>query len=80
MFLEPEIGGATMPESPNKVFADFLMLDEDERRWVLEQIATGEDGEPIDMFVAAAAVLSADQFEEAKKRLREHGYVPLASA
>lgn len=68
-----------MPESPEKVFADFLMLDEDERHWVIEQIATREDGELIDLFVAAAAMLSADQFEEANKRLRQRGYVPLAN-
>ena len=69
-----------MPESPEKVFYDFMQLDEDDRRWVLEQIASRPDGEPIDMFVSAAAVLSADQFEEANRRLRERGYVPLASA
>ena len=68
-----------MPETPEKVFHDFLQLDEEDRRWVIEQIATREDGEPIDMYVAAAAVLSADQFEEAKRLLKQRGYVPLAS-
>jgi hypothetical protein len=69
-----------MPESPEKVFYDFLQLDENDRRWVLEQLASREDGDPINMFVSAAAVLSADQFEEANKKLKERGYVPLASA
>ena len=69
-----------MAESPEKVTHDFLQLDEDGRRWVLEQIARREDGDPIDMYVASAAVLSADQFEEARKRLKEMGYVPLANA
>ena len=68
-----------MAETPEKVFYDFLQLSEDDRRWVIHQIATRPDGDPIDTYVAAASVLSADQFEEAKKRLRERGYVPLAS-
>lgn len=69
-----------MAESPEKVFHDFLQLDEDDRQWVLQQIACREDGSPIDMYVAAAAVFSPEQFEEAGRRLKERGYVPLASA
>jgi hypothetical protein len=69
-----------MPESPEKVFTDFMQLSKEDRHWVLEQIARREDGEPIDMYVSAAAVLSADQYEEAERILRERGYVPLASA
>lgn len=69
-----------MPESPEKVFVDFLQLNERDRRWVLEQIAKREDGEPIDMYVAAAMVLDPDQLEEARRKLRERGYVPLANA
>ena len=35
---------------------------------------------PVDMYVSAAMVLDADQFDEARKRLREKGYVFLAGA
>ncbi|HOK55038.1 MAG TPA: hypothetical protein PLU88_10260 [Armatimonadota bacterium] len=68
-----------MPESPEKTFYDFLQLSKEDRRWVLEHIAKDHDGNPIDMYVAAAMVLDADQFEEAKKLLKERGYVPLAN-
>ena len=68
-----------MPETPEKVFYDFIQLNEDDRRWVLDQLATRSDGDPIDMFVTSAAVLSADQFEEAKKKLRDRGYIPVAN-
>jgi hypothetical protein len=67
-----------MPETVEKVLHDFLQLDEQDRHWVLEQLATGQDGEPIDMYVSASMVLDADQFDEARKRLKELGYVPLA--
>jgi len=69
-----------MAETVEKVFYDFLQLSESDRRWVLEQIATREDGNPIDMYVAAAAVFSPEQFEEARKLLKQRGYIPLASA
>jgi hypothetical protein len=68
-----------MPESVEKVFYEFIQLSEEDRRWVLVRMANDEDGEPVDMFVSAAAVLSADEFEEAEKKLRERGYVPLAN-
>jgi hypothetical protein len=69
-----------MAESVEKVLHDFLQLSEEDRRWILERIATGADGEPVDMYVSAALVLDPDQFDEARKRLRERGYVPLAEA
>lgn len=69
-----------MAETVEKVFYDFLQLSERDRRWVLEQIATRDDGNPIDMYVAAAAVFSPEQFDEARKRLKQRGYIPLASA
>lgn len=68
-----------MTESVEKVVHDFLQLDENDRRWVLEQLATRKGGEPIDMYVSAAMVFDADQFDEARRRLKERGYVPLAN-
>lgn len=68
-----------MPGSPDKIFHDFLQLNDEDRRWVLEQIATRPNDEPVDMYVSAAAVFSADQFEEAEKKLRARGYIPIAN-
>ncbi|MEN6521866.1 MAG: hypothetical protein ABFD46_12040 [Armatimonadota bacterium] len=69
-----------MAETVEKVLYDFLQLDECDRNWVLKQIATREDGNPVDMYVAAAAVFSPEQFDEARERLKLRGYVPLANA
>lgn len=69
-----------MPQTIERVLHDFLQLDEDDRRWVLEQLAAREDRYRVGIYVSAAMVLDADQFDEARKRLRERGYVPLAEA
>lgn len=68
-----------MPGSAEKVFYNFLQLNCEDRRWILQQIANRSDDDTINMFVSAAAVFSADQFEEAKQRLKKRGYVPLAN-
>jgi len=61
-------------ESKEQVLQHFLELDEQGRVEVLERIAGDEEGEPIDMYVAANMVMSEEQFREAKQRLTERGY------
>ena len=61
-------------ESKEEVLQHFLELDEEGRREVLERMAGDEEGNPVEMFVAANLVMSEDQFREAKLRLTERGY------
>jgi hypothetical protein len=63
-----------MNESKEQVLQHFLELGEGDRVQALERIAADEDGEPVDMFVAANLVMSSEQFREAKNRLEERGY------
>lgn len=61
-------------ETKEQVLQHFLELDEADRFQVLERIAGDEEGDPVDMFVEANLVMSAEQFREAKQRLTERGY------
>jgi hypothetical protein len=61
-------------ESKEEVLQHILELNEQDRIEVLDRIAGDEEGEPVDMYVEANLVMSADQFREAKQRLIERGY------
>ena len=61
-------------ENRSQVLKSLLDLDDSQRSEVLNRIAGDEDGDPVDMYVAANMVMSQDQFREAKMRLTDRGY------